>query len=109
MATAPKGIAEGTTSLHQRVGGARTCLDAAAAAEAFWGREDDEPVEQRSPSPRVLRRRRADSRASPARTSLSTQLPEGIEQSLRRCGILTVAMPKPVSRTAWESFVQKLR
>eukprot|EP00727_Mastigamoeba_balamuthi_P005431 m51a1_g1507 hypothetical protein (108) ;mRNA; f:390706-392344 len=81
----------------------------AVAAEAFWGRDDDEPVEQRSPSPRVLRRRNANSRAPPARVSLSAHLPADVEQSLRRCGILAVAMPKPASRTAWKSLAQKLR
>eukprot|EP00727_Mastigamoeba_balamuthi_P005439 m51a1_g1514 putative protein serine threonine (961) ;mRNA; r:413079-421731 len=86
-------------------------LDAAATARQegqCGGSEDEEPVEQRSPSPRVLRRRHARSKAPTTRGSLTAHLPTDIEQSLRRCGILTVVLPKPAAGAAWASFAAKI-
>eukprot|EP00727_Mastigamoeba_balamuthi_P005446 m51a1_g1520 hypothetical protein (120) ;mRNA; f:433740-434193 len=115
FATASPAIAEATAGRRsQRREAAESGLDAAAAAEArqegqYWGSDDDEPAEQRSPSPRVLRRRHARSRAPATRGSLTAHLPTDIEQSLRRCGILTVALPKPASGMAWASFATSMR
>eukprot|EP00727_Mastigamoeba_balamuthi_P005442 m51a1_g1517 hypothetical protein (96) ;mRNA; f:429487-429833 len=79
-------------------------LDRAAAQ---WGDEEDqEPAESRSPSPRRLRRRHASKGPSSTRLSLSAHLPVDIEQSLRKCGILTVSMPKPRGGIAWESMAR---
>eukprot|EP00727_Mastigamoeba_balamuthi_P006604 m51a1_g2564 hypothetical protein (108) ;mRNA; r:346909-347336 len=106
MATNTTRAAEGRRS--EREEGAAG-LDAAAAPQGqCWGSEDDEPTEQRSPSPRVLRRRNARSRAPATRGSLTAHLPTDIEQSLRRCGILTVVLPKPAAGAAWAPFTTKI-